>query len=312
MLVLLCPNVSGQDIHFSQFFANKLFLAPSFAGATQQNRLILNYRNQWPGLPGFVTYSTSYDRYIPNFKSGIGVAIMRDVAGSANYSNMQLGLCYSFDFLLNDEIHIRPGASFSYVQRSIDFLKLVYGSQVNDNTIPNILPAIDMLNAVDAASSVIVYTKNYWGGVTVDHLLRPNLSILGGQERLSRKLDLYGGATLIRRGRLLRPIDETLSVAFKFAAMDKYKQLDIGLYWSKSPLILGLWYRGIPPFNSDRGDAFVFLAGVKLQHITVGYSYDFTISNLSGHSAGSHEISISYEFARYRKKKMHVVPCPEF
>ncbi len=315
--LIFCHSAIGQDIHFSQFFANKLFLAPSFAGATQQNRFISNYRNQWPGLPkAFVTYAFSYDHNFQNFNSGMGLIALRDVAGTGKYGTLQLGLCYSFDFLLNDEIHIRPGAGFSYIQRSIDFMKLIMGDQLtNGGTNPSSIetfPGKDYKGSVDASSSIIAYSKNMWGGITVDHLLRPNLSIMGGEERLPIKIDLYGGATLLRKGRLLRPIDETLSFAFKFTNQAKYRQLDLGLYWSKSPLIFGFWYRGIPPFNSDRGDSFALLSGIKVQNFTLGYSYDFTISNLIGHSSGSHELSISYEFSRTRKKKMSSVPCPEF
>jgi hypothetical protein len=97
-----------------------------------------------------------------------------------------------------------------------------------------------------------------------------------------------------------------------FKNQAKFRQLDMGLYWNKSPMVFGLWYRGIPVFNSDRGDMFAFLVGYKTQRLSIGYSYDFTISNLIDKSAGAHEISFSIEFTKYKKRKMHSVPCPEF
>jgi type IX secretion system PorP/SprF family membrane protein len=64
----------SQDPTFSQFYANPLYLSPSFAGATEEYRLGMNYRNQWPAVPGvFHTYSISFDKAMPNFNSGIGV-----------------------------------------------------------------------------------------------------------------------------------------------------------------------------------------------------------------------------------------------
>jgi hypothetical protein len=58
----------GQDPTFSQFYANKLYLSPSFTGATEQYRLTMNYRNQWPAIPGvFHTYSISFERAMPSF-----------------------------------------------------------------------------------------------------------------------------------------------------------------------------------------------------------------------------------------------------
>ncbi|MBE0668227.1 MAG: type IX secretion system membrane protein PorP/SprF, partial [Bacteroidales bacterium] len=70
----------GQDPQFSQFYANQLYLAPSFAGATEDYRFALNWRNQWPSIPGvFHTYSVSFDKALPNFNSGIGILATYDV-----------------------------------------------------------------------------------------------------------------------------------------------------------------------------------------------------------------------------------------
>jgi type IX secretion system PorP/SprF family membrane protein len=322
LLILFTINstkITAQDIHFTQFFANKLYLAPSFAGSTLQNRFYSNYRIQWPGLPkSYTTYCASFDHYFHNFNSGLGMLFARDIAGVGRYGTTLVGLQYSYDFQINDEWHIRPGIQFGYIQRAIDYSKLVLPYQITDEgeiIDPNstvIFPDKNNMGAFDAASSIIVYSRNLWGGVSVDHLLQPNLSIMAEEDLVPIKTSVFGGATLIRKGRLLKPIDETLSVAFIFKNQADYRQLDMGVYWSKSPLVFGLWYRGIPPFNSDRGDMFAFLVGVKTQRLSIGYSYDFTISNIIDKTAGAHEISLSIEFTKYKKRKMHAVPCPEF
>lgn len=310
--------IRAQDIHFTQFFANKLYLAPSFAGSTLQNRVYTNYRIQWPGLPkSYTTYCMSVDHYFNNFNSGVGILAVRDEAGAGRYGTLLMAIQYSYDFPLNEDLHIRPGIQFSYLQRSIDFSKLTLPYQLTDLGIidPNgtfNFPEKDKVGAFDAASSIILYSKNIWGGVSVDHLMMPNLSIMQDEQIIPIKTSLFGGVTLIRKGRLLKPIDETLSVAFMFKNQDKYKQLDLGIYWNKSPMVFGLWYRGIPPYNSERGDMFAFLMGIKTQRVSIGYSYDFTISNIIDKTAGAHEISLSIEFAKYKKRKMHAVPCPEF
>ena len=43
--------VAQQDPQFTQFYANPLYLAPSFAGATKQHRAAGSFRDQWPGFP---------------------------------------------------------------------------------------------------------------------------------------------------------------------------------------------------------------------------------------------------------------------
>lgn len=318
LLLFLTNAIKAQDIHFTQFFANKLYLAPSFAGSTIQNRVYTNYRVQWPGLPkSYITYSASYDHYFNNFNSGVGFLAIRDVAGAGRYGTLLGAIQYSYDFQMNDFWHLRPGIQFAYMQRSINFSNLVLPYQLTDQGIidPNgtiTFPEKDRVGAFDVASSVIVYSKNFWIGTSFDHLMQPNLSVMADQQLIPIKISAFGGMTLIRKGRLLKPIDETLSVAFMFKNQGHYRQMDMGVYWSKSPMVFGLWYRGIPPFNSDRGDMFAFLVGIKTQQVSIGYSYDFTISNIIDKTAGAHEISLSFEFAKYRKRKMHSVPCPEF
>jgi hypothetical protein len=50
-----------------------------------------------------------------------------------------------------------------------------------------------------------------------------------------------------------------------------------------------------------------------MEQLRVGYSYDFTISNLVSSTGGAHEVSITYEFKTTRKReKPRMVPCPEF
>jgi type IX secretion system PorP/SprF family membrane protein len=316
LILFFGVQVNGQDFHFTQFYANKLYLAPSFAGATQQNRLILNYRNQWPAVNGYVTYSASFDHYFSNFNSGLGLLVMRDVAGDGKLGPLSLSLNYSYDFPVTEEIHLRPGLAISYLQWSVDFSKFNFSNQIDQtSTSQNSITDLSgkaSVGSIDGTSSVIVYAKNWMFGTTFDHLLSPNKSLLGNEDKLPLEYAMYGSVTLFRYGRLLKPVDETVTVAGIFRGMGKDVQLDVGLYWAQIPLTFGLWYRGIPIVNSDRGDSFAFMAGIKRQHFTIGYSYDFTISNLVNKTAGAHEISMAFEFSKEKRKKMHAVPCPEF
>jgi len=317
-LFLLALEGFGQiDPQFTQFYSAPLYLAPSFAGATQEHRIASTYRNQWPGLPdAYVTYVFSYDHFFSNFNSGVGLLVLRDVAGSGDLSTTNVGVQYSYDIKVTDQFRIRPGLHVNYTQRGINFQKLLWGDQISPTGItPTIeVPTDRSKPDVDASISVLAYTDKYWGGISVDHLLRPNLSLYGNNIRLHPKISVFGGAQVIRRGRLLKPIDESLSVAFLYKHQDFVNMLDVGVYWYKNPLVFGFWYRGLPIINNEtRGDALSFLIGYKIEQFSIGYSYDFTISKLVASTGGAHEIALIYEFTTTRKKKKrHMVPCPEF
>jgi type IX secretion system PorP/SprF family membrane protein len=316
---ILSVDGYSQDPTFSQFYANPLYLAPSFAGATQEYRLGMNYRNQWPSIPGvFNTYSISFDKAMPNFNSGIGVLATYDVAGSGDLSTTNIGLLYSYDFNINKQWHIRPGVNFKFYYLGLDIYKLIFNSQITGSgTSPSLYPPpFENVADVDFATSALVYNDRIWGGFTLDHLLLPKTSFYGNDSNVPVKFNLFGGIQVLKKTRLRVKLQEVLSIAMNFQRQAKFYQTDIGLYYYKDPLIFGLWYRGIPLVTSQAGDAIIGLVGIKTSQLHIGYSYDFTISNLIGSSGGAHEVSLVYEFTSFtfgsQRKKIRAIPCPEF
>jgi vacuolar-type H+-ATPase catalytic subunit A/Vma1 len=62
---------------------------------------------------------------------------------------------------------------------------------------------------------------------------------------------------------------------------------------------------------------FIKKSGKKLNDVlNIGYSYDYTISQLGPGSGGAHEISLVYSWPirnpRKPAKEKMMVPCPEF
>ena len=312
-------GVFSQDPTFSQFYANPLYLSPSFTGATEEYRFAMNYRNQWPEIPGvFTTYSISFDKAMPNFNSGIGVLATYDVAGSGDLSTTNIGLLYSYDFNINKQWHIRPGVNFKFYYLGLNIYKLIFNSQITGSgtTPPVYPPPFDNVADVDFATSALAYNDKIWAGFTLDHLLTPKQSFYGDEAKLPVKLNIYGGVRILGQTRLRKKLIEALSVAANFQTQGSYYQTDIGLYYYKDPLIFGMWYRGIPLMTSQAGDAIIGLIGIKTKTLHIGYSYDFTISNLISSTGGAHEISIVYEFTSFSigttKRRIHAIPCPEF
>jgi type IX secretion system PorP/SprF family membrane protein len=315
---LIFTDSFSQDPTFSQFYANALYLAPSFAGATEEYRLAINYRNQWPAIPGvFHTYSISFDKALVNFNSGIGVLATYDVAGSGELSTTNIGLLYSYDFNINENWHIRPGVNFKFRYLGLDIYKLVFASQMTGSgNVPSVYPPpFSKVADVDFAASGLAYNDRFWGGFTIDHLLTPKQSFYGDDSKLPIKMNVFGGIQVMRKTRLKQTFQEVLSIAMNFQKQANFYQTDIGLYYYRNPLIFGVWYRGIPFMTTQAGDAIIGLVGIKTKQLHIGYSYDFTISNLISSTSGSHEISIVYEFNSLslgQRKKIRAIPCPEF
>ena len=313
-----------QDPQFSQFYSNSLYLAPSFAGLIAHNRLSLNYRNQWPEIPnGYVTYSVSFDKYFEKFHSGLGILFLKDEAGSGKLRTTNIGLQYSFDIKVFNNWHFRPGMCFSYTERAINFEDLVWSDQISaGSTSPTSseVPPIEHVGDIDFATSALAYSDKFWFGFSVDHLLQPNQSLYdydgeaGNEAHVPMKYSVFGGTKFLKNEDLLRPIPTSTQIAFLYKQQAQFRQLDMGVYWYRSPIVIGFWYRGIPLYKEVfNRDAFTLLAGYKVKNLNIGYSYDFTISKLITRTEGAHEVSLSYSFKTKKfKRKPRMVPCPEF
>ena len=70
---MYCPYYElikfAQDAHFSQYYANPIYLNPAFAGSKVSD-VHTNYRNQYPELGVYQTYSASYDQYVDKLNGG--------------------------------------------------------------------------------------------------------------------------------------------------------------------------------------------------------------------------------------------------
>ena len=123
LLALGMQGVKAQDVGFSQFYANPIYLNPAFAGSKVAPRISLTYRSQWPGLvSAFTTVSASYDQYIPVLHGGIGAIVMTDRQGDHGaLMATSLGTAYSFRFRVYEDIYINLALQASVVNCNLDW-----------------------------------------------------------------------------------------------------------------------------------------------------------------------------------------------
>ncbi|NSW45490.1 MAG: PorP/SprF family type IX secretion system membrane protein [Bacteroidales bacterium] len=325
LFIWLYFKLLAQDPHFSQFFVNSLYLSPSYAGSTQGTRLITNIRDQWPGIPGsFFTTTLSLDHFIPSLNSGVGLLLMKDVAGQGHLGSMQIGIQYTYQFRAFRNYQVRPSIHFYRSNRTIDFNRLVFNDQLSLSGIAGgsvEVPPLKQVGYIDFASSILIYSSTNWVGFTWDHMLEPNQSIIDAYSPIPAKYSFFGGHKFYLHGKTSVYNEESINSWIHYRSQGKFDQIDIGAYWTRTPIILGLWYRGIPIFKHyklgyQNNDAIVIQVGYIWKDIKLGYSYDITISRLIANTYGSHEFSLVYEFnqdQRIRKKTRKVIiPCPKY
>ena len=331
VLILVLPVVSkAQDPQFSQFYAAPLYLNPAFSGSTGLARAGLNYRKQWPSMnASFTTYSAFFDYFFDEVNSGVGILFMSDREGLAGLNTHSVALQYTYEFRISESLVIRPALEGSYTISNLDFGNLVFGDQINYQGIYK--PVTDEMfnsdfrnNYFDVGTGVLVYSKNLWIGFSAHHLLKPNLSFLDNNSQLPLKYSVHAGYKILMPttrnltySRGYRDVSLTPTVQYK--QQGQFSQLDVGLYFTYEPIVLGASYRGVPFKTVDgfaNNESVIALVGISTNGLSIGYSYDYTISNLGIRTGGAHEMSIRYEFflgdPRKPPKNVRELPCPRF
>jgi type IX secretion system PorP/SprF family membrane protein len=324
VISLMCFCVHAQDVLFSQYYQAPLYLNPGFTGITPQQRLVINHRVQWPGLPqAFSTYAASYDFFAEKLRSGFGVIFTTDRMGSAGWRTTTASALYSYKIKLSEEIVFSPGISFGYGMNGLDRSKLRMsdGLAYKGVSLDPELQKLGTHSFFDFNSGFLLYSKKMWLGVTFMHMNRPNLSVVGENSRLDMKTAIHGGLRLSLDGKFrTRARTPYLTPSFIYRMQgSEFSQLDLGVNFHIDPVSVGAWYRGKPfkknIINTVEQDALILFAGLYLKNLTIGYSYDFTISQLESHSGGAHEVSIAYQFSSKsstNKSKYRLIPCPTF
>jgi len=327
LLVAVCGSVLAQDPQFSQYYQAPLYLNPGFTGITNQQRAVLNHRVQWPNLPqAYSTYAFSYDIFVEELRSGFGLQFTTDKMGSAGWRTTTVGLLYSYKIKLSDKLVFSPGLIFGYGTNGIDQTKIRLGDGLEYDGI-TLDPEVNKLGRqsyFDFGSGFLLYSRKWWLGSSFHHMNQPNLSVLGEESRLPMRTTIHAGlrvnlsSTKLRNG--ARPSYLTPSAIYRVQG-NTFSQFDIGLNYHVDPVSVGLWYRGKPwsknVVNLISHEALILQMGLYMKALTIGYSYDFTISDLQTSSGGAHELSLIYEFnsrpvRRSVKQKYRLIPCPTF
>ena len=315
-------GVNAQDVGFSQFYANPLYLNPAFAGSKVAPRIALSYRAQWPGLvSAFSTVSASYDQYINDMHGGIGAILLSDRQGDHGMLNTNmLAAMYSFRFQVHEDIFVNLALQAGVVN-------------MNLNWDPNIMRWPDQIDAncgwinltsatppdnrskfyPDFAAGAMIYGPAWYAGFAAHHLNQPSQGFYA-EDRAPMKFTANAGGLINlseerRRQSSLGLGTPVISPNFIYQYQGGFHYFNYGLYLDWMPFLVGAWFR----HSTTNVDAFIFMVGAQHDHFKVGYSYDVTLSEMGNSTLGSHELTVGILLpVPEQKHKIKAIRCPSF
>jgi type IX secretion system PorP/SprF family membrane protein len=323
--LIISTIVRSQDIQTTQFFASPSIVNPAFAGVNACSKFVLLHRNQWRGVStAYRTYLGTFDHYFANKNFGISAVVSSDQSGTGALKNNYVAMAFAYEAVIGRLSSLRFALQPGLGTRSINFNKLYFGDQIarggNVSTLEN--PVVKR-SYFDLGAGILYTHNNFWIGASASHINRYNESFYNNStENMPLKYSVQtGGRFLLNKAERDEKEQRSLIVVLVYKGQQKFDQADVGLYYNQRYCSIGLWYRGIPGLKAykpgyQNNDALAVVAGLSYERYKLGYSYDLTISKLSLATAGSHELSLSYQVCKTPKKRVkrnnRAVYCPTF
>jgi type IX secretion system PorP/SprF family membrane protein len=283
-----------QDPQYSQNMFNTMSVNPGYAGSNDAICASLIHRQQWVGFDGApVTSDFNVNAAIKPFKvnSGIALGVMKDKLGYDN--DIDLKFAYAYRASVGDG-KLGIGVGVEVLNKSLNATWTVpeSGGFTQPTGDPSIPKEKESATVVDFSAGVFYRTEKLYLGVSSTHLRQAEINYeVETKPFLARQYYLTTGYTIA----LPNPLFELQPSVF-VKSDGKTTQLDLNTcvlynkrFWG------GLSYR--------LNDAVVGMVGVELSNgLKLGYSYDFTISDMHKNSSGSHEFMIGYCFSVKKDK----------
>lgn len=314
----------AQDIHWTQFNDNPVFLNPGYSGHFNGDyRFIANYRDQWRSVTApFNTISFSGDAHLNRNKAfGYGLLFFHDVAGDGKFRTIELqgSISYLFKLTKDSTQSIRPGLTIGMNHRQFNFDQFYFDNQYNGVSYDPSLStgenySSDRKTNFSLGSGIVYqYYKNerfqFTGGFAAFNLNKPNQGFYGtviqrdiryvfsgrGLVKINYDWDLVPGLNLSFQGKYR---DLMLGSSVKYTLINR-----MGTYRA---LYAGLWYRNMDAFNIS--------AGFDYQAWFVGVSYDINFSKLvpASRTQGAFELAVRYILFQFKPKKIVHRICPDY
>jgi len=276
--------VAQQLPQYTQYMYNTSSINPAYVNDNNRIDATLSYRAQWIGIDGAPeTKALNVSGIIKN-RIGLGINIFKDNVGPSTEFNSNA--VFSYYLKLNKKVKMSLGLNAGINFFEVDYSKGNYYDQDDilfsyDNYY-NALPAV--------GAGIYIFSNNWYFGFSVPNMLINQSNVESDKNLIHRDNHIYfiGGYVMdisaslrLKPSILVKTIDNappTVDASLNVLFLQKFT--------------LGASHR--------IKDSYSALAGFQIsKNFFLGYSYDYSISDLGDYNQGSHEIILKYLVPRW-------------
>lgn len=281
----------GQQVGLnSQYMQNQMVYNPGATGTLDYIPVQLNFRKQWVQFPDSPTsqFLSAHSKVGKNM--GFGAVLNNEVAGPSRHTGLTINGSYQLRISKNNYHRIGMGLGLSLSQHSIDGDKL--NTYLPDD--PAVTRGFNNVVVPDASAGFYYYFKDKgYFGVSGRNLVQMDRDLYKFQNPLYNPM--------VRNYYAVGGYSFALAKKFDLRVSGVFQMIESGV-WQAEGSLLGVFLNRFWIGGSYRNtDAVVFMGGVQFGQFRLGYSYDYTLSDISTYSQGSHEIMLELQLNKGNK-----------
>jgi type IX secretion system PorP/SprF family membrane protein len=284
---LLAFVLDAQQLpQYTQYMLNEMAINPAVAGKDEFADVRSNNRYQWIGITDAPrTYMLTLHGPIKDKNMGLGMHLYTDIVGPTRRTG--LNASYAYHLKLKKDLFLSMGLTAGIMQWGIDGHKL----KLHDSGDENLLVSYQTTYVPDFGTGLYFHKKDvFYFGLSVPQIYQAPIGLYPNSSSTSKLVSHFN-----------------LNSAYKFVLSDDFKVEPSFLlkYASPAPPKIDggirviyqeqIWLGGAYRHN----DAFTALIGYFYKnYLMIGYSYDFTTTNIKRYTTGTHEIMLGLRFSR--------------
>lgn len=278
---------SQQNTQHTQYMYNTMSLNPAYTGSLGTMDIVGTYRDQWVGIDGApVTQNLGIQSPLQNERIGLGLNLQNDKLGPATQFFADANFSYTLQ--LNATMKLAFGVKAGAKIFNVDFSKGTF-QDPNDNLNVN----IENRWTPTVGAGTYLYTDKWYVGLSVPDFITDDYYDDVEHAIAEEDIQYYliGGYVF----------ELSPELKFKPAVLAKYLHgIPLVVDVSANFLIMNRFSAGV---SYRYEDALSGLVGISfMEGFFVGYSYDYTLTDLTDYNSGTHEIVLRYTVPLKDKK----------
>ena len=256
----------------SQYMLNRLVVNPAYAGADGFLSTTVSYRKQWLGFDGAPeTYTFTANTPLRNKRYNVGIIASQDNIAVLHQS--QVGLIYAYRIVAK---RISFSAGF---QPGITMARNSWNDVKTTTQGDAVYQSAETRVSFNMGYGLYMQSKRFFIGVSSG--AKFSSSFTGDQPIILANTGYTFGDP--------KKVSVTISSLGRYMLRGFY-QADMNVITTlRERISFGASYR--------HKDAVVGILQMKINdQLYLGYSYDYTLSNLNTYSSGTHEVLLRYDF----------------